>query len=78
MSLLGSGWEVICPDGCVRHWPYVDRDGAETEARIFSAGACGSYRKATALETNLPRCPGGSHSVRPTAFLARAAAKGAA
>ncbi len=78
MSLLASGWEVICPDGHVRHWPYVSRADAEADGRIFAAGACRSHRKAPALEGGRPPCPGGAHTVRPTALLARAAAKGAA
>jgi hypothetical protein len=78
MSLLGTGWEVICPDGRVRHWPYVGRADAETDGHVFSAGACRSHRRAVALEASQPPCPGGAHTVRPTSLLARAAAKGAA
>lgn len=78
MSLLGTGWEVTCPDGRIRHWPYVSRADAEADGCVFSAGACRSHRKAAALETSQPPCPGGLHTVRPNSFLARAASKGAA
>jgi hypothetical protein len=78
MAHLGSGWEVTCPDGRVRHWPYVSRSDAETACLAFSAGACRAHTRPSALETGQPRCPGGRHTVGPTAFLARAASKGAA
>jgi hypothetical protein len=78
MSLLGTGWEVICPDGRVRHWPYLSRTDAEADGRIFTAGGCRAHRKAAALEATQPPCPGGAHTVCPTSFLARAASRGAA
>ena len=75
MSRLATGWEVICPDGRVRHYPYLSREHAEAEAGRLDH-ACGNTRaRPTALETSQPPCPGGRHVARPAELLARAAAR---
>ncbi len=75
MSRLATGWEVICPDGRVRHYPYLSREQAEAEAWRFDHACRSTGSRPTALETSQPPCPGGHHVARPAELLARAAAR---
>lgn len=64
-----SGWEIVCPDGRVRHYPYHNREDAEdtaleAEARRASTARCSFWDQPSDLELSQPQCPGGSHVVR--------------
>lgn len=63
-----AGWEVVCPDGIVRHYPYHNKDDAEAEARYFTDTKCQRFKKKSPLEKQHPPCPGGEHTVRATVF----------
>lgn len=56
------GWEVVCPDGKTRHFPYANKDDAVCDAEAFDE-ECHRY-KGDADQ----RCPGGKHAVRPCAY----------
>ncbi len=66
-------WEVVCPDGRVRHYPYHNLGDAESTARIASKSGvapgervgCRMWPEPSPLEAAQPPCPGGSHTVRP-------------
>lgn len=34
-------WEVVCPDGLVRHLPYINRGDALCDAEVNSGEGCG-------------------------------------
>ena len=57
MSKLAGGWEVVCPDGTVRHFPYHNYGDADCDADCFS------NRLVVCVG-----CPGGVHTVRPVVF----------
>ena len=67
-----AGWEVVCPDGRVRHWPYHNLDDAEAHAErasdlrwIARRGSCRLAPDMDELEASQPPCPGGRHETRP-------------
>lgn len=70
-----KGFEVVCPDGLVRYWPYHSMGDAGQHARSasdlawFRIHGCRPAPKASALERSLPPCPGGKHRVRATTIL---------
>ena len=62
-----AGWEILCPDGFVRDYPYHNRGNAESMADLSSKSikkACRLYPKRSPIELALPPCPGGKHIVR--------------
>lgn len=64
-----SGWEVVCPDGRVRHYPYHNQDDAQCDADGYSEEGCqGHYRHPNPLQLQNPPCPEGPHTVRPIGF----------
>lgn len=63
---LCSGYEVVCPDGRVRH--YHNLGDAEGDARIYSERKCQAWPKPSRLELSQPPCPEGEHTVRPIVF----------
>lgn len=71
MSALCHGYEIVCPDGVVRHYPYHNKGDADCDAGLYSPArhGCG-LRKYDALKPDDPRglCPQGDHAVRPVAF----------
>lgn len=66
-------WEIVCPDGRLRHYPYHNRGDAEADARAlsdpkrFAARGCRLGPGSSARERSQPPCPGGLHVVRPVA-----------
>lgn len=45
-----AGWEVVCPDGRVRHLPYHNLGDAQSHARFAS-------RFSLVREARMPPCP---------------------
>lgn len=69
MTLLTNGWEIVCPDDRVRHYPYHNYDDAKCDAKIYSERQCADYfEEPSPLELAQPKCPEGIHTVRPIAF----------
>lgn len=69
MSHVAGGWEIVCPDGIVRHNPYHNFDDAEFDAASYTERKCrGAWPKPSRLEMKNPPCPEGSHTVRPVVF----------
>lgn len=69
MAPLCTGYEVVCPDGCVRHYPFHNEGDAESTARLASERRCRLWPKPSPLELSQPPCPEGHHVVRPMVFL---------
>lgn len=74
------GWEVVCPDGLVRFYPFHNEDDARSEATALSnqeekppghdgRPGCSPWLKPSDLELQHPPCGGGRHTVRPIPFL---------
>ena len=65
-----GGWEVVCPDGATRHFPYHNLGDAESHAAHasdpvwFAKRRCRLAPKPTDLELSKGTCPGGAHHVR--------------
>lgn len=61
-------FEIVCPDGQVRHLPHTQEDDARFDALCCTRRCCDIYGDAAgvraALEVTTP-CPGGKHTVRP-------------
>jgi hypothetical protein len=67
-------FEIVCPDGHVRHFPYTNFGDAEFDAGLIDkSGRCRFYATPNELEAKLPVCPGGAHTVRPVAVTPGAA-----
>ncbi len=69
---LCSGWNVVCPDGMKRHFPYHNLGDAESHAKFASdpkwiakRGSCRLAPKPSKYELSFPPCPGGKHEVEP-------------
>lgn len=59
------GWEVVCPDGRMRHYPFHNEGDAASEARRATAKSCHHPRlKQSTLELSQPPCPEGEHVAR--------------
>lgn len=57
-------FEIVCPDGLVRHFAYLHREDAEADAKLASERSCRFYPTRSSLEERHGDCPGGEHSVR--------------
>lgn len=57
-------FEIVCPDGFVRHYPYADEGDAQSDARHASERSCQFYDKPSRLEEAFGKCRGGTHRVR--------------
>lgn len=64
-----AGWEIVCPDGRVRDYPYHNHDDAEDMAHHMSARRCRLYPKPSPIELSQPPCPEGLHTIRPISFV---------
>ena len=62
---MNMGWEIVCPDGKIRHYPYTNFDDAEFDAKLAAKGRCRFYLEPNELEVTHGPCPGGPHGVRP-------------
>lgn len=65
-------YEIVCPDGHVRHYPYTQALDAEFDARFIDReGKCQLYKIPNELEARLPACDKQRpHTVRPVAVTA--------
>ena len=64
-----AGWEVVCPDGRVRHPPYHNHGDAEADAAIYTRVGCiGRSKRPSRLAARQPPCPEGAHTVEAAAF----------
>jgi hypothetical protein len=63
-----EGFEVVCPDGRVRHYPYHNEDDAICDAEVFAEQKCSIYPEPSPLEKRHPPCPEGKHTVRAIEF----------
>lgn len=57
-------FEIVCPDGLVRHFAYMNQGDAEADAKLASDKSCRFYETKSSLEELHGDCPGGQHSVR--------------
>jgi hypothetical protein len=76
-GVLCAGWEIVCPDGRVRHYPFHNMDDAE-DAADHCATRCNPYKVPSALFNSLPPCPHGAHAVRPVLMQDKVASRGQA
>lgn len=66
---LCAGYEIVCPDGRVRHYPYHNEGDAESDARTYTR------KQHCRVEPDDPRgwgdppCPQGEHTTRPIAMM---------
>ena len=58
-----TAWEVVCPDGGVRHFPYADKSDAEYDATLCAEEGCQIYPESQWLEPKRPPCSGGKHRI---------------
>lgn len=65
-----GGFEIVCPDRRVRHYPYHNEADARFDAALCSRRTCRLYSEPNALEAHAGACPGGTHAVREVASLA--------
>lgn len=63
-----SGWEIVCPDGRVRGYPFINEDDARAEASEKTQQQCRLWPEPSTLELEQPPCPGGEHVVRSISF----------
>lgn len=66
-----SGWEIVCPDGGLRHFPYATRDDAEFDATLCAEEGCQIFPESTWLEPRRPTCMGGPHRIVVTKGVQR-------
>ncbi len=57
------GYEIVCPDAKVRHYPYTNLGDAEAMASRATRKSCRIWPNPSPLELSLPPCPGGEHKV---------------
>ena len=60
-----TDWELVCPDGGVRHFPYANKLDAEYDATLCSEEGCQIFPESFSLEAKRPACVGGPHQVVP-------------
>lgn len=60
-------WEVVCPDGLVRDYPYHNRGDADCVAEVRSTADKLKSTRCRGLLGN-HRCPLGTHTIRPITF----------
>lgn len=63
------GWHIRCPDGKVRHYPYINYDDAKFDAELCDGGRCQFYPEPNELERRDGRCAGGRHSLEPASLI---------
>ena len=59
-----QGYEVVCPDGRIRHMPYHNEGDARCDASVNTERGH-RYSPGNPPEWYDPPCPGGKHVVRP-------------
>lgn len=55
-------WQIVCPDGHVRHHAYVNKGDALFDAKIFDQ-RCRRFAVPNEFEYGLPPCEGKPHTV---------------
>lgn len=60
-------FEIICPDGKARHFPYHNREDADEDAVIAAKDCSLGYE--IPLDHGLGQCPGGTHVVQTASNL---------
>lgn len=58
-----TGWELVCPDGGVRHFPYAEKGDAEYDSTLCAEEGCQIFPESYSLEAARPPCVGGPHRV---------------
>jgi len=62
------GFQIVCPDGRVRRYPYHSHGDAKSDAEHVTQRGClrmgGVFETPSELEASQPPCPGGEHTVR--------------
>jgi hypothetical protein len=61
-----NGYEIVCPDGQTRHYPYTNEGDALCDAESYDRRGCATWKNGERVL--LTDCPGGIHTVRPTTF----------
>lgn len=64
---IEHSWEVVCPDGRVRDYPYTNEGDAESMAQAKGRYRCQCYPEPGEIETSQPPCPEGEHAIRRVA-----------
>lgn len=59
-----SPWEIVCPDGNVRHWPYSNQGDAAFDAGVYSSHRCQLEPEPNPLQAAHGPCPEGEHGIR--------------
>lgn len=76
--MVCNGWQIVCPDGKVRHRPYdesnkqwAEDDAARYSLRIFRGGSlirvCAAAHHDFPPDWSDPPCPQGDHRVEKIA-----------
>jgi len=66
-----TDWELVCPDGGVRHFPYANKLDAEYDATLCADEGCQIFPESFSLEAARPPCVGGPHRVVPAGEIHR-------
>ena len=66
---LAVGWEVVCPDGVVRHYPYHNEGDARCDAEVLTRRGCSPDPLPGPGGIPHPPCSGGAHTYRLVAFV---------
>ena len=59
-----GGWEIVCPDGRVRHYPFHGKGDADADAEEMLSRCCQVWKQPSELKISQPPCPEGRHTVR--------------
>ena len=60
-------YEIVCPDGLVRHLPFINAEDATADARTYTLRGCELLSDAATVRAMLgvtTRCHGGRHTPR--------------
>jgi hypothetical protein len=60
----GEGYEIVCPDGHVRHYPYHNEDDALFDAKLCDETCKNAFGKTASAQA-------ASNHARPVAFVHR-------
>lgn len=74
------GYEIVCPDGRVRHFPYHNEGDATCDAECYTERRnCGEFAgPGCPPEWSDPPCPQGEHTARPVPFTHGESERGSA
>ena len=63
-----AGYEIVCPDGRVRHFPFHNEGDAKSDAEHYSRERDCQAGLRSPAEWSKPPCPQGEHTVREIVF----------